>query len=92
MKCRNCGCEVYQRRGYSVKHHIQRTANAKEHLFQIHDQGAAYLPKLRHLIRMFIPKISVDGKRRTIVSPSSGVSGAHSFWYKMIVKYTRESK
>lgn len=83
---------TYLRRGYMVTHHIQRTSNAHEHFFVVHDRGGLIVPKSRHLIRMFIPRKSADGRHRTVRSITSGMSGVHSIWYQVEIQYLKEEK
>lgn len=79
---------AYQRKGYLIKHHSQRTPNGHDHHFTVVDQGARYIPKSRHLIRMFVPRYK-DGTRRTVLGVQSGVNGIHSIWYSISIQYRR---
>lgn len=81
---------VYQRRGYVLKHYVQRQARGHEHLFMVQDQGAKHIPKSKHLIRMFIASQLPGGLQRRICGVSSGTHGLHCIWYRVIVRYKKD--
>jgi len=90
MSHRNYQYTVYQRRGYHVKHHVQRlNLGGFEHLFMLVDQGAKYLPKPKHLIRMFITSQLPGEIMRHICHVSAGTHDMHCIWYRVIVKYKK---
>lgn len=84
--------KTYKRKGYIVTHHEQRTRHAHCHHFIIHDLGALYLPKARHLARLFIPLKAPNGFIRRIIAVKSGTSGIKSMWYQLDIQYQTVKK